>query len=190
MNSPGAAPMAQTDYGALLKDTFNALLKTENLVPLIVGALVVSVGSLTIVLAPPLALGWVRTALKVVRGETAKIDDLWSGFRDFGPSFVLALVGGLLIGLGLILLVLPGVVLAFLFSFSMHILAVRPNVGVATALKESLDLVKANPVDVLVLWLVSGVLSALLSWTVIGGFAVAAFTVLLSSAMFVRLDRG
>lgn len=184
--STAASPI---DYLQLLKDSFNLLIKSENLVPLLVGMLAVSLSLFTVILFPPVMLGFVNTALKIARGEKARIEDLASGFQRFGAAFAMALVAGVLIALGFVLLVVPGVALAILFCFGFHALASDPDLGPGGALKESIHLVKANVVDVLVVWVIGGALSALLSWTVIGGIAAGAYTALLTSMLYLRMVR-
>src|SRR5688572_12077847 len=95
----------QTDYGVLFKDAFNAFIKGENLVPLIVGSLAVTLGAFTIILLPPLMLGLTATAIKVARGNSVKIDDLWVGFKKFGASLALGIIFAVLSGIGFALLV-------------------------------------------------------------------------------------
>ena len=68
------------------------------------GTMIVSglmVGLLSImslgICAGPLQLGYTRVCLKVVRGEQATFDDLFSGFQQFLPAFLLALLQGLVL---------------------------------------------------------------------------------------------
>ena len=182
---------SSTDYLALLKDTVDRGVKqTDNIVPLLVGALItVLCTPITLgVLGPPLALGYSTMCLKVARGEAASLDDLWSGFSRFVPALIMGLIAAVAVVIGLALLVVPGVALMILFTFAFHFMATDPDAEPVECLKSSVMLVKDNAIDVLVLWLFGVIVSAVLTSTLAGIFVVTPFVSLLSAVLFVKLD--
>lgn len=177
-----------TDYGLVLKDTFNTLFKSENLVPLALGALiamVISAVSLGIA-APAMFLGYTKMTLRVARGETVAVGDVFQGFERFGPAFAAGLLALIAIIVGSFVVV-GGIILAFLFSFTFILMADKPDLGGVDALKASWSFVLAHIVDALVYVAVSAAISALLSWTVIGGIFAIAFSGLFGALLYLRV---
>jgi uncharacterized membrane protein len=70
---------------------------------------------------PALLMGNFIISAKLLQGHTPKFSDFFLGFRFFIPLLLTALVGGVLAGLGLLLLVIPGVYLlvGYLFASSL-----------------------------------------------------------------------
>ncbi|TVQ13409.1 MAG: hypothetical protein EA368_02265 [Leptolyngbya sp. DLM2.Bin27] len=70
------------------------------------------------VIAPALAAGYYFVAFQLARGRTAVFGDFFLGFNRFLPIFLTALVSTILIALGFLLLVLPGIYLAVAYLFA------------------------------------------------------------------------
>lgn len=106
-------------WAALNRDLFRHLLLN------LLGILLLGLGSgLTFgILAGPLLLGLVRLNQRILRGQPADANTLFSGFSDFGPALGLALVSGVLTALGYLLCLLPGLYLAVAWSASWSLLA-------------------------------------------------------------------
>ena len=85
---------SNTDYAALLKDTFALATKGENLVPLLVDAVIVTVlGTCTMgICLPALMFGYTRMAHRVVQGEKIAVGDSFQGFQHFVPSLLLGVI--------------------------------------------------------------------------------------------------
>ncbi len=67
----------------------------------------------------PLMAGLFWFYLKKIRGEAAGIEDLFAGYRmAFVPLVLAALIKGLLIGVGTILCILPGLFLGLIWAFT------------------------------------------------------------------------
>ena len=93
----------------------------------LVGYLLIAAGTfLTLgICTPALIIGYVRFPQRKLRGEPAEIGDLLSGFADFGQSLGLGIVLALLISLGYLLCILPGVYLAVAWWPAFFLLADR-----------------------------------------------------------------
>ncbi|MCK6552713.1 hypothetical protein L6R52_43220 [Myxococcota bacterium] len=179
---------ASTDYGHLLKETFHRFFRTENVVPLLLGFVVMMLlGLVTLgITLPALAVGYSRILLAVARGEPARFDDLWRGFDRFGTALVAGVLFALAVAIGSIVIV-GGVIAAFFFTFVFMLIAERPSLGAVDALTESASLVKANLADVLVAWVLSLVLTSVLSPTIIGSVLGGAFAALFTALVYVRI---
>jgi len=60
----------------------------------------------------PLAVGLLAIMLRLLRGEAAELPDLLLGFNEFGRAFGVYVLTVLLVVFGLLLLVVPGVIIA------------------------------------------------------------------------------
>ncbi len=67
---------------------------------------------------PALLMGNFIVSAKLLQGRTPEFSDFFLGFRFFIPLLLTALVGGVLAGLGLLLLVIPGVYLLVGYLFA------------------------------------------------------------------------
>ena len=74
-------------------------------------------------LAPPLYAGFYLVANKISRGQEVVYPDFFGGFRFWIPTTVISLLTQVLIAIGLIALIIPGIYLAvgYLFAIQMGI---------------------------------------------------------------------
>ncbi len=56
----------------------------------------------------PLMLGYYNAMKKIEAGQQAEINDIFSGFSNFLPSFLAALLGGIAVSIGFFLCIIPG----------------------------------------------------------------------------------
>lgn len=184
-------PELKTDIGALLKDTFENSTKSDNLVPLLVGALILAFGAaLTLgILAAPLMLGFTRMCLKVARSESVEIGDIGSGFSDFVPALILLLLVAVAVVLTACTIVGP-LIIALFFCFAFQLLADNPGAGAVDSLKASVELVKSNFGDSAIVFLIAMAINSVLGSTGIGAIPALAFATLLTSTLYDRLKSG
>ncbi|MPY94476.1 MAG: hypothetical protein GEV08_15880 [Acidimicrobiia bacterium] len=86
--------------------------------------------------------GLVRSALTVVNGGTPEPGSVFS-FDNIGPFLVGAILYGLLVGVGLVLCIIPGLILGALFGF-WSFACVEQDLDGVSALKRSLELARSN----------------------------------------------
>jgi uncharacterized membrane protein len=106
-----------------------------------------------LLLAPPLAVGYSFFCLRVFRGETAEMGDLFQGFQNFSRN-----VGGMLwmylfIVLWSMLFWIPGIIKALSYSMTPYILAECPNVKAKQALLLSMRMTKGHKGEIFVMGL-------------------------------------
>ena len=111
------------DFNRLFKVTFDKFVK--GIVKLILFTLVGCLLCFTIVLIPTVMRGLTRGMLRYVReGIEPEFDELWS-FDDFLQTVLLLVLGGIAIGIGLALLIIPGVVLMVWWMYALFFLVDR-----------------------------------------------------------------
>lgn len=114
---------------------------------LIVGvcAAIPGVGQVGVLLiSGPFILGLYMIALNVLRGNAIKVENLFDGFRNFVPAFLLYLINSIFVALWSILLVVPGIVKALSYSMSTFILAENPEMSQAECRKESMRMMQGH----------------------------------------------
>lgn len=70
------------------------------------------------IVTPALTAGYYFVAFQIARNRNAVFNDFFQGFNKFLPLFLVSLVSGVLIAIGFLLLVLPGVYLAVAYLFA------------------------------------------------------------------------
>ena len=117
---------------------------------LIVGAAsIIPFGSL--VIGGPFALGLAIFALKLSKNEAADISDVFEGFKNFVPALLTYLLMAIVIAVGFLLLIVPGIILSFGLSQTMFILAEEPDMPAADILRKSWEMMKGHKMDYFIL---------------------------------------
>lgn len=81
--------------------------------------------------------GFVCYCLCVYRGEETPCDALFDAFPFAGKVILLEVLEALVIGVGIMLFIVPGVILLFSYAFSMIHLCEDPEIGAIEALRRS-----------------------------------------------------
>ncbi len=99
-----------------------------------------------------LAAGFVFSSLKIVRGEDVAFGELFAGFNKFLPIFLAALLVSIAVLVGLVLLVVPGIILALGLSQWMLLIMDR-DAGAMDSLKASWEMMRGYKVSLFILGL-------------------------------------
>ncbi len=108
-------------------------------------------------------LGYNSFFLKLSRNQDVEVKELWSKTGQFIRAFVATFLIGLVVGLGLILLIIPGIIFALMFSMTMFIMIDDKNISPIDAMKKSAEMMKGHKRELLSLiisffgWLIIGV---------------------------------
>jgi hypothetical protein len=79
----------------------------------------------SLLISTPLLMGNFIVSAKLLQGQTPEFRDFFSGFQFFLPLLLLSLVAGLFIGIGTVLLIIPGVYLAVAYLFAANLVVDR-----------------------------------------------------------------
>ena len=127
---------------------------------------------------------WYKAANKQVDTGTLEITDFLS-FKNVAGLMAVNVLSTLVITLGFILLVIPGLFAAFFFTWMPAVKAARPELSVGETFGASIEVAKKNVgVTILVLVLIA-VLYAVLSFTIVGAILFPALNTLIM-VLFVR----
>jgi uncharacterized membrane protein len=120
-------------------------------------AVLVLGGLVLVVLIGAIQSAYLGALLDIANGEQVAIGSFFKP-RNVGSVVLGALIVGVLVSIGYVLCVLPGLAVA-IFTIFTTILIVERNLAPIDAIKASIDIVKANFVQVLLVWLIFGVIT-------------------------------
>ena len=120
---------------------------------------------LNLILGGVMEVGKARYHMNLIDGAAARFEDLFSTFPWFVPALVMKLVRELLVFLGMLLLVVPGVLLHYGYAMAPYILAQDPECDGLEALRRSREMMKGHKMDLFVLEL------SFIGWAILAAFA-------------------
>jgi len=86
--------------------------------------------------------GFVWYTLRIVRGEKPDVRSLFEGFERFGKVLWLCILKGVLVSIGTLFFIVPGIVLSLRYSMALRICYDNPEYGAVKCLRESARLMK------------------------------------------------
>jgi len=117
----------------------------------------------TIIITAVMSVGMCRFALNyATNGGTPAIEDLFSGFKVILKALGIYFLVTIIIVIGFILLIVPGIILSFMFSQVFYILADDNSKSIIDCLKESAAMMKGYKFNYFVLSL------SFLGWLILG----------------------
>ena len=131
---------------------------------------------------------WYKAANKQVDTGTLEIKDFLS-FKNVAGLMAVNVLSWLVISLGFILLIIPGLFAAFFFTWMPAVKAARPELSVGETFGASIEVAKKNVGVTILVVVLSAVLYAVLSFTLVGMFVYPALNTLIL-VLFVRRTLG
>lgn len=124
--------------------SFSAM-KNSNAAPQGVSMIFSFVGSIgSLLLSGPFIIGMSTLALNVSRGKDIKVEQLFSGFKNYISALALYVINSILVALWSLLLIVPGIIKAISYSMSYFILTDNPNIGANEARKQSMAMMEGH----------------------------------------------
>ena len=109
----------------------------------------ISLSLISTLVAAPLSLGLTIYSLNLFRNGSANYNNIFDGFNSLGKALGVYFLMIILIILGMILLIIPGIILAFGFSMAYFVMIDKPELGIVDTLKESWKIMKGNKTKLL-----------------------------------------
>lgn len=107
-------------------------------------------------------LGIAAYFLNLFRDEKSKIEDVFSGFSNFGKAFELYILTGILTFVCFLLLIVPGIIASIKYSMSFYIMHDNPGLTAEEALDRSIEMMDGEKMRLFKLWL------SFLGWFILG----------------------
>lgn len=101
-----------------------------------------------------LTLGQVNLMLKIARGESAQISDMFSVGRFYVRSLGASILFGLMVFVGTLLLIFPGIIVAVMF-FPFNFYLIDQDAGVIDSLQGARRVTEGNRLTIFVLFLIA-----------------------------------
>ncbi|ADE36928.1 hypothetical protein [Methanohalophilus mahii] len=172
------------DYEKIFSDTWEVF--KENFVTYLIATLVAMIGSILIVTIAPLLYGLVEMAVRGVKGEPIDYKDVFSGFDNFVRSWVFVLVAVILLAIGYMLLIIPGLILSILLLYAFPLLVIRGYSGI-DAIKESIEIGKNNFLDTAIISVILWIISGIGSYVIFGSLITTPIVVIASVVVTYRM---
>ena len=112
------------------------------------------------ILSGPMMVGYMKLIKIEDEGGKPEIADVFKGFDDFVPALVSILVGSIIVGIGFLLCILPGLLLVAILPTAAYLVALGEKDGI-NALKRAWDAVKGNLLSAFFCMLVLGIVGQL-----------------------------
>ncbi len=173
------------DFNKIFKYAWDLFVK--DIVALLVGGLLAGIiGLVTLgILAGPMYGGLVKMVIRRVREKRpAEIGDIFSAMDQFGVLFLTTLVLGILIILGFVLCIIPGILLSTIWMYVI-VFIVDKRLSMGDAMSRSKEMVTSVGFGMhLVMVLILGLISGILSITYIGGLVASPFILVVICVMY------
>lgn len=129
---------------------------------------------ITVALTGVLSIGVCRFFINLTGDSNSQFSDLWYGFNNILKACGVALLVGVIVFLGSIFFVVPGIILAYMYSQVYYVMAQNPELSVIDVLKESARIMKGHKFELFVLQL------SFLGWMILSGltFGIVGFYVI------------
>ena len=152
--------MAAPDIGICVSAGINGL-KKDPVTHIVTSLLIGIVGGATAgLLTGPMMVGYMRMIKREDEGFKAEIADVFKGFDDFVPALLAVLLSSIIVGIGFMLCVIPGLLIMALVPVATYLVAVGEKDGI-NAIKRAFDAVKANLLSAFLCGLVLAIIGSI-----------------------------
>ncbi len=181
-------PSAELDLVALVKRSWS-LFAARPLLHVLAALIVMLGGALTLGIAlGPLLVGYLRLIDRQARGEEVLLGEVLDGLTHFAPAFVtwLIVTGAVIVASALV--VLPGVVVAFVWAYALWFVAIK-ELKPTEALRASFALARQHVGPLLLVLLATVALNFVGGLIAIGVLVTAPLGLILMTLSFTTLAK-
>lgn len=108
---------------------------------------------ISLIISGPLALGSAFYFMNISRDKEAKIDNIFSGFKNFGTGLAAYILMAIFIFLWSLLLIIPGIIAGLSYSMTYFIINDNPTIGPLEAIDKSKEMMKGYKMKLFLLHL-------------------------------------
>lgn len=101
----------------------------------------------TLVVEGPLAFGYILFLACLADTRVSKFDLLFKGFDRFVETLVAGLLVSVIVAIGAVLLIVPGIIASCGLSMTFYIMADDPNISGIDAIKKSWEMMKGHKAE-------------------------------------------
>ena len=101
-----------------------------------------TIGSIALFIQGPISIGLATYSLAIANQKDYSYNQIFTGFKYFFKALFLFLLFNISFLIGFIFLIIPGIIIALMFSQIFYIMADDPETGVIDAFKKSVSLMK------------------------------------------------
>ena len=101
-----------------------------------------TIGSIALFIQGPISIGLATYSLAIANQKDYSYNQIFTGFKYFFKALFLFLLFNISFLIGVIFLIIPGIIIALMFSQIFYIMADDPETGVIDAFKKSASLMK------------------------------------------------
>ncbi|MGN1379518.1 MAG: DUF975 family protein [Bacilli bacterium] len=141
------------------------------------------IGYLLEILLLPLSIGLVNFMINFVNDKDFAINDLFNHYKNFLKVTGTLLLEGIIICLGFILFIIPGIYLTFSYMLVPYLLVQREDLSITDTLSLSRKMMNGHKLDALVFGL------SFIGWIVLGTFTLGILYVWLSPYMSIAYTK-
>ena len=129
-----------------------------------------TIGSIALFIQGPISIGLATYSLSIANEEDYSYNQIFTGFKYYFKALFLYLLFNISFIIGIICLIIPGFIIALMFSQIFYIMADDPETGVIDAFKKSASLMKNKKLQYLglilkyVLFFILGVFTLGIWW--------------------------
>jgi len=91
----------------------------------------------TLLIGGAFAVGISTFGLSIARKEEARLEMIFSGFKNFGNALILYLLIAIFVFLWTLLLIIPGIIAQISYAMAYFIMSDEPNIGAMDAINKS-----------------------------------------------------
>ncbi len=112
------------------------------------------VGIFTGIAGSALAIAYAYYVISFVRGKKLEVKDVLEFMKKhWVKAFVVSLLSGLFIALGMVFLIIPGIIVAMGLMFYQEVCADEPTIGAMDVVRKSWEMTKGHKMDLFVMGL-------------------------------------